>query len=73
MQRLAPGDWRLIQSPISIISMKLYLFGPLRLEIDGEVRLLTGSPAALLGLLGLQEATGYAAHPPSRHAVAGCG
>ncbi|MCP4429285.1 MAG: hypothetical protein GY803_32780, partial [Chloroflexi bacterium] len=41
--------------------MKLYLFGPLRLEIDGQIRLLTGSPAALLGLLGLQEATGYAA------------
>ena len=41
--------------------MKLYLLGPLRLEIDGRIQLLTGSLAALLGLLGLQEAAGYAA------------
>lgn len=41
--------------------MKLFLFGPLRLEIDGRIQLLTGSPAALLGLLGLHAGTGYAA------------
>ncbi|WP_420645849.1 ATP-binding protein [Candidatus Leptofilum sp.] len=41
--------------------MKLYLFGPLRLEMNGRIQLLTGSPARLLGLLGLQARTGYAA------------
>lgn len=40
--------------------MKLFLFGPLRIKIAHQTRLLTGSQAALLGLLALNEASDFA-------------